>query len=83
MLKPESKRSNSILLNDENVSIFDTPYRANKKDYTHESINQFIWNDVDVEDELEIFEGCLIKNQKSGFCRLIYKSGLFIEGNFE
>lgn len=81
-MKPDSKKSVSIFLNDENASILESPFRAKKREYTPTVIKKLIQDEINVEDELEIFEGSLVKKQKSGFCRLIYKSGLFIEGIF-
>ena len=39
-------------------------------------------NEIQIEDDLLVFEGSIVKNQKSGFCKLVYKSGLMIEGIF-
>lgn len=71
-------------MQDENVSIFDFNQQGKKGkfDYTPQSISNFVSYDVDLEDELEVFEGTIVKKQKTGFCRLVYKSGLYVEGIF-
>lgn len=41
------------------------------------------WNELKTEAEIDFFEGALNKGKKEGFCRLVYNTGMNIEGFFK
>lgn len=78
----QSKHNSNLF--DENISIFNFNHlpKLSKVDYDPISISEFVGHEEQSEDELLVFEGTLINKQKTGLCRLVYQSGLYIEANF-
>jgi len=77
------EKINSSEDEDDTITV-ESPLLSKSGYNAREKKKQIIHKDIKVleDDDIDYFEGIVIKGKKQGFCKILYKNGSFQEGNF-